>query len=72
MEVIKVRLTYDQLQYIQKQYIKYLNEKLTLEKMNDNLQKHFQVNIDFKDVILQCKIMNKGHYDIGWKFAEIQ
>jgi hypothetical protein len=72
LEADQVRLTYEQCQFIQKLYIKFLCGKTTLEKMNEKMQKHFNVTIDFKQVISECKEMNKGYYDITWKFLEVQ
>lgn len=65
-----MQLTYNQCEYISKQYRRYLDGKITLDKCSENLQKHFNVSYDFRPVITECKEMNKGAYDIGWALAD--
>lgn len=66
-----MQLTYEQNEYISKQYRKYLDGKLSLDKFNEQLQKKFNINYDFSKVIKDCKKMNKGSYDIGWALFEL-
>ena len=66
-----MQLTYAQTEYISKQYNKFLDNKLSLEKFNSNLQKYFSVSYDFKPIIKQCYELNKGSSDIGWALYDL-
>ncbi|QSF43452.1 hypothetical protein [Paenibacillus tianjinensis] len=67
-----MQLSYAQTQYISKQYLKYLDGKLKLDKFNTNLQKFFNVGVDFRSVIKDCVKRNKGSYDIGWVLYDLE
>ncbi|ALS22095.1 hypothetical protein [Paenibacillus naphthalenovorans] len=64
-------LTYDENEYISKQYRKYLDNKLSLDKFNEQIQKKFNTDYDFRAVIKECKLQNKGSYDIGWALLDL-
>lgn len=66
-----MQLTYEQNEYISKQYRKFLDKNLTLDKLNVQLQKKFNVDYDFRKIIKECKQQNKGSYDIGWALLEL-
>lgn len=67
-----MQLTYEQNEFITKQYRKYLNNKLSLDKFNELLQKKFHVDYDFRKTIRDCKLQNKGSYDIGWALYDLE
>lgn len=67
-----MQLTYEQNEYIAKLYRKYIDGKLPIDKFNEQLQKKFEVNYNFKKVIIECKRQNKGAYDIGWALFDLR
>lgn len=66
-----MQLTYEQSECISKLYRKYLDKKLSLDNFNEQLQKKFSVDYDFRKVIKECKQQNKGSYDIGWALFDL-
>lgn len=66
-----MQLTYAQTEYISKQYRRYLDKKITLKQCNANLQKYFNVSIDFTKIIVECEYFNKGSSDIGWVLLDV-
>jgi len=59
-------LTYDQGEYIRKQFIQFMQGKINLEKINSRIQKKLGTTKDFKKVIAECKKYNRGYSDITW------
>ena len=64
-------LTYDQCEYVRKQYLQYVKGKITLDKINNRLQKYFNTTKDFKEVITECEKYNRGYFNITWEIAGI-
>lgn len=61
-----MQLTYEQLNYISKQYMHLLNGKITINTLNERLQNYFNTTIDFTETINYCYDFNKGSGPIGW------
>jgi hypothetical protein len=59
-------LTYQQNQFISKQYLKLLNKKITIAAFNNKLKKYFNTQLDFTNVITECEKYNRGSSGIGW------
>ena len=61
-------LTYNQIDFIKKQYHKFVMNDITVNQVNLNLQKYFNTNKNLTDTLNYCKHYNKGYSLLTWEF----